>query len=82
MDGDNLSSLPSAALRAYEQLLTVEHGTAAKWSTLAGSLRAEADRWPEFSDQRRKRLDRAVDCEVRTALAVKRILATQNGGAL
>lgn len=63
------------ALRSYEQLLTVEHGTAAKWSALAGELRAEADRWPEFSDQRAKRIARAEDCEARANRAVL------NGGA-
>lgn len=74
MDGDNLSSLPSAALRAYENLLTVEHGTADKWSSLADSLRKEAEFYT--GDQRRKRLDRADDCEAHANRA------TLNGGAL
>ena len=74
MAGDNLQSLPSAALRAYEQLLTFEHGTTAKWSALSGSLRAEAEL--HTGDQRTKRLDRAEDCEARANRAAL------NGGAL
>ena len=79
-----------SALARYESLLTVDHGTVDSWTALAGALRAEAAALPAFSDWRRKRIDRAEDCEARALRIALRtadrvfaeVEAMQVGGAL
>lgn len=59
-----------SALARYDQAVANFAPTGAFWLEIASALRTEAATYLQYSDQRRKRLDRAVDCEARAGRSV------------